>query len=329
MDKVQLSIIVPVYNVQEYISRCAKSLLNQNVAQDNYEVVFVNDGTKDNSVEVLKEVVDFNRQKSFKIVNKKNGGLSSARNFGIDHSSGEYLWFVDSDDWIEPNSVYTILKFVESKPDIIFTSQMFRNVGETASLKYKKSINKTTNGIDILKDIPPSCAVAYICRRSFLDSHNFRFKEGICFEDSELTPKLLYYAATVICTDIPLYHHYMREGSITHNISQKSIRDYKIVLESYVDFFLNNVTNDNKVAYATDISSKIIELLDYSMMIVGKKNKDLDNFFYANKTLRDMLTLSLHKPTHLFGLFLKLFSTQTTLLFYIINIITGRKVVLR
>ena len=110
MGHIKISIVIPIYNVEHYIGRCVESVLNQKLSKDEYEVIFVNDGTKDNSVEVLNKAIDFEKYKNLHIYNKENGGLSSARNFGLDKAHGDYVWFVDSDDWIEPNCLAKIVK---------------------------------------------------------------------------------------------------------------------------------------------------------------------------------------------------------------------------
>ena len=115
MGHIKLSVIIPIYNVELYIKRCAESTLNQNLSKDEYEVIFVNDGTKDNSVEVLNKAIDFEKYPNFHIYNKENGGLSSARNFGLDKAHGDYVWFVDSDDWIEPNCLAKIVKKLKGR----------------------------------------------------------------------------------------------------------------------------------------------------------------------------------------------------------------------
>lgn len=319
----KLSIIVPIYNVENYIGRCVLSLMKQTAGLDKYEVIFVNDGTKDNSIDVLKEFVKGDASFNYTILHKMNGGLSSARNFGVNNASGEYIWFVDSDDWIEPNSVEILLPLIEQSPDIVLMSQMFKNVGEIQKLKYECSISDKVNGIEILGLNPPSCAVSYICKREFLNDNNFRFKEGICFEDSELTPKMLYKAQYVVTTNMPLYHHYMREDSITHNISKRSVDDCIVLLQNHVDYYKNIVSNEHKRLYATNISSKILTTLKYSLVSVGKTNKDLDLFFKKNREIGEMLYLSLHRYTHYYGLILKLFPARATLIFYIINMVKG------
>ena len=123
----KLSIIVPIYNVEKYISRCALSLYDQTAHKEDYEIIFVNDGTKDNSILNLRKTLDFVHTPNIFIVDKPNGGLSSARNYGLRHSRGEYVWFVDSDDWVDSDSVEVLLNLINQSPDVIVTTQMYRN----------------------------------------------------------------------------------------------------------------------------------------------------------------------------------------------------------
>lgn len=95
----KLSIIVPMYNVEQYIEKCLKSLLNQDLSRDDYEILIINDGSKDRSKHIVNEYMKNN--KNIRMINQKNGGQSKARNTGIDNAKGEYLFFVDSDDYIE------------------------------------------------------------------------------------------------------------------------------------------------------------------------------------------------------------------------------------
>ena len=322
----KLSIIVPIFNVEDYIVRCAKSLIEQTASHDKFEIVFVNDGTKDNSVERLVEAFDLNSIPNCRIINKENGGLSSARNYGVGHSEGEYLWFVDSDDWIELNSVDIILSELDSSPDILFTSQMYKNVGNKQVLKYNSSYNTVAAGVDIVSKVPASCAVMYIVKRSFLNDNKFKFKEGIHFEDSELTPRMLYCAKKVRSIDTPLYHHFMRDESITHNLTEQSLRDLMTVLSTHIDFYQSFVKPEHKSAYASNISSKIIELLDFTRIVSGKTNKKVDDFFVSNPILYEMLRRCSHKGSSIYGNLLRIFPNNATMLFYIVSALKGRKI---
>ena len=100
MEKnIKVSVIVPVYNVEKYIRQCLESIINQ--TYKNLEIIVVNDGTKDNSMKIVEEYLSDER---IKVINKENGGIASARNRGIDEATGEYISFVDSDDWLELNT---------------------------------------------------------------------------------------------------------------------------------------------------------------------------------------------------------------------------------
>lgn len=101
----KISVIIPVYNVEKYIRQCLESVINQ--TYKNLEIIIVNDGTKDNSMKIVEEYLSDER---IKIINKENGGLSSARNRGMEEATGEYIYFLDSDDWIELNTIEILVE---------------------------------------------------------------------------------------------------------------------------------------------------------------------------------------------------------------------------
>jgi len=115
-----LSIIIPVYNTEKYISWCLDSCLNINgQINDDYEIICVNDGSTDNSIEILRQY----ENKGIRVFSKLNGGVSSARNLGLEKSKGEYVWFIDSDDMIVPNSLQIIKNYQSNAVDV-FKIQM-------------------------------------------------------------------------------------------------------------------------------------------------------------------------------------------------------------
>ena len=119
----KVSIIVPVYNVEEYLRKCLDSLVNQ--TYQNIEIIIVNDGTKDNS----QSIIDEYKKKFSKLINsymKENGGLASARNYGIDKATGEYIMFVDSDDYIDTNMVEKLVRTASKKYSDIVVSNFYR-----------------------------------------------------------------------------------------------------------------------------------------------------------------------------------------------------------
>lgn len=237
MGHIKLSVIIPIYNVELYIKRCAESTLNQNLSKNEYEVIFVNDGTEDNSIEVLNKAIDFEKYPNFHIYNKENGGLSSARNFGLDKAQGDYIWFVDSDDWIETNCLAKILcKLNEIEPDVLYIY-----ADEHEGDKIYKRGNFIDFGVvsgkyflDKFKKY--NCAPFYIYKRSFLLKLGFKFRLGLLHEDNEFTPKVLYHASTVTSIEGYFYHIFRHPGSITWTPNPKRLFDLIKIAEFYKEF---------------------------------------------------------------------------------------------
>ena len=124
MQQIKFSLIIPAYNIENYIVKCITSILNQNYY--NYEIIVVNDGSTDDTVKILENI----KNNKIKIINKKNGGLSSARNEGLRHVTGDYIWFVDGDDYIEKNALEILYNTLKD--------EMF----DIISLKYYKEYEK-------------------------------------------------------------------------------------------------------------------------------------------------------------------------------------------
>lgn len=229
----KLSIIVPIFNVELYIAKCALSLLNQTVLNDEYEVIFINDGTKDNSIEILKKTIDFKNIKHFYILEKENGGLSSARNYGIDHSKGDYIWFVDSDDWIEDECLQGICNVITDQDVLAFESYHKVTAEKNVTVGIQEISGK---GTEFTKVFYYHCAPFYIFKRSFINRIGFRFKCGIYHEDVEFTPRALYLAERIDVYKIPVYYYLQREGSITQSVNPQRILDLISIIETHLSF---------------------------------------------------------------------------------------------
>ena len=112
-----LSIIIPVYNVEKYIEKCLLSCIKQDISYEDYEIVVVNDGSPDNSITIVERIAkDYS---NIRIINQENQGLSGARNTGMKHAKGNYIWFVDSDDYIEENCLGRIVSYLNGDLDIL------------------------------------------------------------------------------------------------------------------------------------------------------------------------------------------------------------------
>lgn len=255
----RLSIIIPVYNVEQYLRKCLDSVLQQDIPHEEYEVIVVNDGSPDDSVGVVKKVQEVQMvQKGFtniKLVNRENGGLSAARNTGLEHAQGEYVWFVDSDDWIEPNCISSLLTYAEDNYlDVhCFGLQLAFEDGkkEKYTVSYEKN-GYVYNGDEFICKVGmPPTAWAALYRKDFLFNNKLRFMEGILHEDQEFTPRAYYLAKRIAYTDQVVYNYLQRTGSIMKSDqSSKRCKDMLVIADSLYAFmqkYMINKTETNAV----------------------------------------------------------------------------------
>ena len=241
----KLSIIVPIYNVAPYLRKCVDSLLAQDII--DYEIILVDDGSTDDSGAIADEIVreaigngqwaidnETNSQSpianspTLRVIHQENAGLSAARNTGIAAATGDYIMFVDSDDYLQPNVLGALMEQVErDNLDVLrFRYQNVRESGE-AFAPYKDMTNYNdysstpTDGLLFLNErMGTQCyAVQFLVRREIVLQE--RFTPGIYFEDTDWTPRMLLRTKRVASTDLVVYNYLWREGSIT--LSQKDI----------------------------------------------------------------------------------------------------------
>lgn len=179
-EDMKISVVIPVYGVEKYIRQCLESIINQ--TYKNLEIIVVNDGTKDNSMKIVEEyLVD----KRIKIINKENGGLASARNRGIEEATGEYISFIDSDDWIELDSYEELAKIMKDEDIIVFDFCKFDEVTQkikrksTTIQEFEKNIVSNRKYL-LLEYCNESCNKIY--KLAFLKKYNLRFN-NMLYED--------------------------------------------------------------------------------------------------------------------------------------------------
>lgn len=233
----KLSIVLTIYNKEQYLRRGLDSILAQEATHDDdYEVIAVNDGSTDGSTVILEEYAE--KDKRVHILNQKNQGLSVARNNGVKVAHGDYVWFVDADDTISAKAVQLICGAAESQPDII--PIYAKTVGiEKIRNKVPES---SKNGKDILlSEAWETCGVFNIFRKAYLIEKGISFYPGIYHEDTEFTPRVLYYAQSAVVVPEVLYYVYKTTGSITNVPKSKRAFDCLFVAESN-----NKIIDDNK-----------------------------------------------------------------------------------
>lgn len=228
---VKLSIIVPVYNVSKYLSKCLDSLVCQDIDNEDYEIIVVNDGSTDDSGEIAKMYAG--KYSNIILISQENQGLSGARNAGIKAAKGKYIQFVDSDDYLEPDVEKALIEKMENENlDILRFN--YQNVNDSYEVfipykDYKPFVDyrdEITDGLTFLTDrLGYACyAVQFIIRSEILKKEENLFKRGIYFEDTEWTPRILTQAGRVTSVDTVVYNYLLRDGSISRSINSDKKR---------------------------------------------------------------------------------------------------------
>lgn len=219
----KLSVIVPVYKVEPYLRKCVDSLLQQDLADDEYEIILVDDGSPDGCGAICDDYAA--QHAHVKVVHRPNGGLSAARNSGIEVAMGDYVIFVDSDDFVEPNVLKALVdRTIAEDLDVLRFD--YRNVNESYEVfepnkESKPFVDYRGEVCDgptfLVERLGFGCyAWQFVVRRELLD--RCHFTEGICFEDTDWTPRLLLQAKRITSTKLLVYNYLHRQGSITQSI---------------------------------------------------------------------------------------------------------------
>jgi len=230
MNKIKLSIVVPVYGVEKYIEKCLSSLLSDN--NSKYEIIIINDGTKDRSIDIVRENFTDSR---IHIFEQDNKGLSAARNLGMTKAMGEYVWFVDSDDWIEVEEIPKIIDCLDDI-DALYFGSYFADYENTGQFELKALNNRGETGKELACSSFAHCVPYYVMRRKLLVDCHLSFKEGILHEDSLFTPIFIMHCNKVRRYDNPVYHHLQRVGSITQTVSPKRVKDLICVTNTLLEY---------------------------------------------------------------------------------------------
>ncbi len=214
---VKFSIVVPVYNTYDYLEKCLSSLVNQKNIKEKYEIIIVNDGSPDNSEKII---LAFQEQypQLIKYIKKENGGVASARNEGVKYVNGEYILFVDSDDYLDPYLLEKLSAHILEKgaPDVIrINSQDVKSDGTVIQTVFVEECN---DDVELLKRIMEKRALevpwGYVYKASFYKKNKFEFAPKRIHEDYGLIPIILYKAETISCLPYIGYNYVEREGSI-------------------------------------------------------------------------------------------------------------------
>lgn len=221
-DNDLISVIIPVYNVEKYLTRCAESVINQ--TYNNLEIIFIDDGSTDESGKICDMYAK--QDKRVKVVHKENGGLSSARNAGLDIARGHYIGFVDSDDYIDLNMYESMFNSIKKYKTNIACVGIIREDEQNGFKQIIRCPNKETEYSDeeSIEEILYSRNIGISVWSKLFEKTIFekiRFPVGETNEDACIMIDLME-GKKVVHTGIPLYHYLVREGSITNSYKEKS-----------------------------------------------------------------------------------------------------------
>ena len=231
---IKVSVIVPVYNVYDYLDKCLNSLVNQNLKE--IEIIIINDGSTDKSQDIIDKYSK--KYPNIKTFTKKNGGLSDTRNFGIERAVGEYITFVDSDDYVDKDMYLEMYEKAKLGDFDIVTSDI--NYVYKDREVYIKTDPKTDteNTLELFINFYPTVCTKIFKKELFIN-YNLRFKKGVWYEDVELMYRMIPYIKKIGVIHKAYYQYIQREESITSTVSPK-IYDYINNFNGLVEYYKEN-----------------------------------------------------------------------------------------
>lgn len=252
----KLSIIIPVYNVEKYVEKCLRACINQDVPYEDYEIILVNDGSTDSSLSIIEKFSS--DVPNCQVFSQTNMGQAVARNAGLSKAKGDYIWFIDSDDYIIDNCLGAIYRYLENGLDILQIN--YQNVYEDGSpnrIIERFDLDGIKNGQDVLihrgVPIPPW---ASIYRRGFLLENNLTFYPHVYHEDVEFSPRTYYFAKKVTSFGPVVYNYFQRNNSTTSNRGMKHARDLITVSDSLF-VFSKSIDKDSRPYFNKVIACSI------------------------------------------------------------------------
>lgn len=221
---IKLSIIIPVYNVEAYLNKCIESVVNQTLKE--IEIIMVNDGSPDNSKKIIESWMK--KDKRIKLFNKENGGQASARNLGLTKANGEYIAFLDSDDYVDTTMYEKLYNKAKSENLDIVLCNYYLDYGNNHIVEKSKIFPKEgkINAEEYIVSTPSP--VNKLFKKDFLDKINFKFPEGFIYEDLASIPVLGIYEPKIAYIDKCYYYYYQSPVSTMRN------KEYK---KKYEDIF--------------------------------------------------------------------------------------------
>ena len=261
----KVSVIVPFYNVENYIEKCLETLVNQTLK--DIEIILVNDGSKDRSIDIVNK---FLKQYPEKIVylEKENGGLSDARNFGIPHAKGEYIAFLDSDDYVEKDMYENMYELAKKEDSDMVECDFYWEYPD----KLKKDEGTIYHGKKEMIEKVRVVAWNKLIKKEILEKSDVKFPKGLRYEDVEFTYKLVPYIEKVSFLKKPCVHYVQREGSISNKQNERN-KEIFDVLDNVINYYKENEIYDT---YKDELEYVYVRYAFCSSLLRIVKIKDED-----------------------------------------------------
>ena len=313
----KISIVIPMYNVEKYIGDCLESILAQTYT--NYEIIVVDDGSMDDSARIAETLLaspklvcsmnvhsghsigptpftpkgkDLNTEEDFpslqegargRLIRQANAGLSAARNAGLKAANGEYVLFLDSDDWLEKDALERLAKHIHGEDMICFSgrkwyqdTQMYEVADELQPATYTTGWEYYNENALQSRKFPFVCAVLRLYRRKFLMEKKLYFTEGIYHEDNMFTPYVCLYAQATKVINESIYVYRIRKGSITAQPKLKNIQDKLWIANEQARFFLQQ-SGISKIVVCRAITHLYHNVFDHSRYLADQDRQVLLN----------------------------------------------------
>lgn len=288
-----LSIIIPVYNVEPFIRSTLDSVYNQKVDEQLFEVIVVNDGSPDNSMDIVDEFAALHS--NLTIINQDNQGLSCARNAGIKNAVGKYVWVVDSDDMITDHSIKEALHEIEKSPDVdIFCFNLYEKRGNSltptclsSKAVYQQYYGEIHDGFSYCRKLPTGVCQKFLFRKGFLEENDLEFTPGIYHEDQDFLIRCYTKAKRILPLQNIWYVYNIREsGSITSTFKIKRFHDLLWIVKNFR--MLSDKSNDFKER--TILEEGVFSLTYGLLNSKYRNNQEFKDFLKENiKLLKSLL----------------------------------------
>jgi glycosyltransferase involved in cell wall biosynthesis len=281
----KLSIIVTVYNIQHLISRCLDSIFDQNIDKNLFEVIAVNDGSTDESLNILNNYLT---HKNFRIINQRNSGVGAAKNKGLLSAIGDYVWFVDGDDFISNNSLNYVLREININYDVIFIGYNIIS-NSTISNKHLFDPNKLSCGIDFLIQYGSIPSWSVVISKTLLNDNHLTYQttKRNSHEDCELNFKAVSIAKKINSIQQYIYNYIDdRNDSLINNPKLNSPLSYAEIVKGLHYYMINlQLTKYDKIKFYKAVNIILMMSIENSCFSNSKQFNEYIDFIKQNRNI--------------------------------------------